>query len=115
MASTLRACVIGSTGRGNYGHGVDTVWREVPGVELEGVADDDKAGLAAAVKRLEVERGFSDYREMLDALKPDLVGIGPRWLDRHSEMVRAAAERGIHIYMEKPFCRSPAEADDMIR
>jgi predicted dehydrogenase len=115
MASTLRACVIGSTGRGNYGHGVDAVWREVPGVELVGVADDDKAGLAAAVKRLEVSRGFADYREMLDTLKPDLVGIGPRWLDRHAEMVTAAAERGVHIYMEKPFCRSPAEADAMIR
>jgi len=115
MPATLRACVIGSTGRGNYGHGVDTVWREVPGVELVGVADDDKVGLAAAVKRLDVERGFADYREMLDALKPDLVGIGPRWLDRHAEMVRAAAQRGIHIYMEKPFCRSPAEADEMIR
>jgi predicted dehydrogenase len=115
MPKTLRACVIGSTGRGNYGHGVDAVWGHVPGVELVGVADDDKAGLAAAVKRLNAPRGFADYREMLDTVKPDLVGIGPRWLDRHAEMVAAAAERGVHIYMEKPFCRSPAEADQMIR
>jgi predicted dehydrogenase len=115
MAKTLRACVIGSTGRGNYGHGIDMVWREVPGVEIVGVADDDKSGLAAAVKRLGVERGFADYREMLDKLKPDIVGIGPRWLDRHAEMVIAAAERGVHVYMEKPFCRSPAEADSMVR
>lgn len=111
---TYRVAVIGSTGRGNYGHGIDTVWHEVPGVELVAVADDDKAGLAAAVKRLKVEQGFGDYREMLDKVKPDIVGIGPRWLDRHREMVVVAAQRGIHIYMEKPFCRSPAEADDMV-
>jgi predicted dehydrogenase len=29
-------------------------------------------------------------------------------------MAVAAAERGIHIYMEKPFCRSPAEADEIV-
>lgn len=50
---------------------------------------------------------------MLDEAKPDIVGIGPRWLDQHRDMVLAAAERGIHMYMEKPMCRSLKEADEM--
>jgi predicted dehydrogenase len=29
-------------------------------------------------------------------------------------MAVAAAQRGIHIYTEKPFCRSPAEADQIV-
>ena len=29
-------------------------------------------------------------------------------------MVVAAAQRGIHVYMEKPFCRTLAEADEMV-
>ena len=46
--------------------------------------------------------------------KPDLVGIGPRWLDQRVAMVTAAAEAGAHIYTEKPFAKTPAEADRMV-
>ena len=30
-------------------------------------------------------------------------------------MVTAAASRGIHVYMEKPFCRTLAEADEIVQ
>ena len=41
--------MIGSTGRGNYGHGLDTVWREFSNTEVTAVADDNADGLAKAV------------------------------------------------------------------
>ena len=114
-AKTYRAAVIGHTGRGDYGHGLDKVWLGVPGVELVAVADADEKGLAAAVKRLGISQGFRDYRQMLDTVKPDLVSICPRWLDQHRDMVIAAAERGVRgIYLEKPLCRTLAEADEMV-
>jgi predicted dehydrogenase len=110
-----RAAVIGHTGRGNYGHGLDAVWLALPECQVVGVADADEKGLAAAVKRLGNPKGFLDYRRMLDELKPDLVSIGPRWLDQHRDMVVAAAQRGVRgIYLEKPLCRTLAEADEMI-
>jgi len=110
-----RVGVIGHTGRGNYGHGLDVVWLEIPGAEIVGVADADPAGLAAAVKRLGGPRGFADYREMLDAMKPDLVSICPRHLDQHHDMVMAAISSGVRgIYQEKPFCRTLLEADAMV-
>ncbi len=110
-----RAAVIGHTGRGNYGHGLDRVWLEVPQAELVAVADADPKGLAAALKRLGNPKGYADYRQMLDEVKPDLVSIGPRWLDQHRDMVVAAAERGVRgIYLEKPMCRTLAEADQMV-
>lgn len=114
MPKTFKAAVIGRTGHGDYGHGIHTVWQEVPNVELVAVADDDRAGLAEAAKLLKVNKTYADYRRMLDEVKPDVVGIGPRWIDQHRDMVVAAAQRGIHIYMEKPFCRTLAEADEMI-
>jgi len=114
MAKTYRAAVIGRTGRGNYGHGLDVVWKQVPNVELVAVADDDKMGLAAAMKKLEIDKGFVDYREMLDKMKPDVVTIAQRWVDRHCEMAKECASRGIHMYMEKPLCASLAEADEMV-
>ena len=114
-AAMYRAAVIGHTGRGNYGHGLDLVWLDVPNVRVVAVADADPKGLADAVKRLGSPQGYSDYRRMLDEVKPDLVTVAPRWLDQHCDMVAAAAERGVRgIYMEKPMCRTLAEADQMV-
>ncbi len=110
-----RVAVIGHTGRGNYGHGLDTMWLRLPEAKIVAVADADKAGLAEALKRLEVKDGFADYRRMLEKVKPDIVAIGPRQIDQHHDMCLAAAASGARgIYIEKPFCRSPQEADAII-
>jgi len=114
MQTRFRIGVIGHTGRGNYGHGIDQVWLEMPDCEIVAVADADEAGLAAALKRLHVGKGYADYRKMLDEVKPDIVAVGPRWLDQHRDMVVAAAERGMHVYMEKPFCRTLEESDEIV-
>ena len=109
-----RVAVIGHTGHGNYGHGIDLVWNSLAQTNVVAVADADAAGRAAAVKRIHAARGYADYRQMLLREKPDLVGIGPRWLDEREQMVIAAAEAGAHIFTEKPFARSPAEADRIV-
>ena len=114
MADMVRVAVIGRTGRGDYGHGLDTVWADVPGTTVVAVADDDREGLAKAAKRLGVDRAYADYRQMLDEVKPDIVTIATRWADQHRDMTVAAAERGVHIFMEKPYCRTPAEADEIV-
>jgi predicted dehydrogenase len=113
--SKLRVAVIGHTGRGNYGHGIDTMWLDMPETEIVGVADADATGLAAAQKKLKVKKGFADYAQMLKVLKPDIAAIGPRHIDQHRDMILAAIDAGVKgIYMEKPFCRSLAEADEII-
>jgi predicted dehydrogenase len=114
VAAKYRIGVIGNTGRGNYGHGIDTVWLAMPDCEIVGVADANEAGLADAIKRLKAPKGFADYRKLLDETKPDIVAVCARWLDQHRDMVVAAAERGIHVYSEKPMCRTLEEADQMI-
>ena len=110
-----RVAVIGHTGRGDYGHSLDVVWADVPGVELVAVADADPQGLAAAAKTLQVAKAYADYRRMLEEVKPDLVTIATRWVDQHHDMLLAAAERNIRgVYMDKPLARTLAEADAMI-
>ncbi|HYR57546.1 MAG TPA: Gfo/Idh/MocA family oxidoreductase [Chthoniobacteraceae bacterium] len=111
----LRVAIIGHTGHGNYGHGLDTMWLRLPETEVAGVADADAAGLAAELKKLKIERGFADYRQMLAETKPDIVAVAPRELAEHRDMALAAIETGARgIYMEKPFCRTLAEADEII-
>ena len=113
--SKLRVAVIGHTGRGNYGHGLDTMWLKIPAVKIVAVADADDKGLKAELKKLKVEKGFADYHAMLAEVKPDIVAIGPRHVDQHRDMLLAAIQAGAKgIYIEKPFCRSLAEADEVI-
>jgi predicted dehydrogenase len=110
----MRIAVIGRTGHGDYGHSLDTVWLEVPSVQVVAVSDDNSQGLAAAATRLHVDKTFADYRTMLDDVKPDVVSVAPRWIDQHHQMAIACAQRGIHMYMEKPFCRTLVEADEIV-
>lgn len=114
MGGTYRIGVIGHTGRGNYGHGLDRVWLDIPGCEVVAVADPDPSGRAQAAKRLQARYAFADYREMLEKVKPDIVSVAPRWIDQHCDMVLAAAAHGAHVYLEKPMCRTPEEADRMV-
>lgn len=113
MNDVRRAVVIGSTKRGGFGHGLDLAFQDVPGVKVVAVADDDPAGLQAAVARTGAERGFADYRQMLAEVKPDLVAIGPRWTDQRLDMVLAACQAKAHIYCEKPFAPDLETADRM--
>jgi predicted dehydrogenase len=111
---SYRACVIGSTGRGNYGHGLDTAFQRIPGVSVVALADPDEKGRTEGARRSGAARTYADWREMLRSEKPDLVSIGPRWPIDRAEMVTAAAEVGAHVYMEKPIARDLLEADAIV-
>ena len=111
----FRVGIIGRTGNGDYGHGLDLVWKGIPQVEVVAVADDGPGALARAVDRTGAQRGYADYRKMLEQERLDIVSVSPRWIDRHHEMVLHCAEHGCHIYMEKPFCRTMREADEIVQ
>jgi predicted dehydrogenase len=115
MSQRYRVAVIGRTGRGNYGHDLDTVWLDLPEVEIVAVADEAEEGRARAAQRLQAPRAYADYREMLTREKPDLVSVAPRWPDCHCAMTLACAEAGVRgILMEKPLARDLREADAMV-
>src|SRR5437867_1857084 len=109
-----RIAVIGRTGKGNYGHGLDVVWKEFSNCRVVAVADENEAGGKAAAARLGASAVYNDYQKMLRAEKPDIVSVAPRWLDPHHDMVLACAESHASIFLEKPMCRTLAEADAMI-
>src|SRR5438552_278892 len=114
MPRTYRVAVIGRTGRGNYGHGLDVVWRQIPDVQIVGVADENEAGRNAAQKRLGAKNAYADYRDMLKKERPQIVSVADRHLDSHRDMVIACAEAGASMFLEKPLCRNLTEADEMV-
>ena len=111
MDRTYRVAVVGSTGKGDYGHGLDTAFVGVERVRLVALADDNEAGRKRTGEKLRIERLYADYREMLTKERPDVVCIGPRWLTERAVMIRAAAEAGCHIYCEKPLAADVTTAD----
>ena len=115
MAKSYRVAVIGRTGKGNYGHGLDVVWKAFDNVEIVAVADEDEKGRANAAKRLGARQTYADYRELLDKERPQIVSVATRWLDAHRDMVVACARAGASMFLEKPMARSLAEADEMVR
>lgn len=111
FAKRYRVAVIGATGRGDYGHGLDTAFQNVERAEIVAVADDNAAGLQRAAQRLKVDAAFADYREMLDRAKPDIVCVGPRWVTDRVTVLKAVSNAGCHVYCEKPFVADLAAAD----
>ena len=117
MARQFRVGVIGSTGKGGYGHGLDTAFVGVENSRIVCVADDNAAGLQVTGKKLQVEneQRYADYRQMLEKEKPDVVCVGPRWVTDRVAMLTAVAEAGCHIYCEKPFVGDAVSAERVAR
>lgn len=61
-----------------------------------------------------VESGYTDYLQMLKRSDLDAVVVATPDAD-HYAPARAVLESGKHVFVEKPFTTSIAEADDLIR
>lgn len=108
------ACVIGHSGRGDYGHSVDQIFTDRADVQLLAVADPVAEGRAKAMQRSKALREYDDYRQMLIKERPTLVAVAPRWTDQRKEMCMAALTAGAHLYTEKPFATDLLEADAIL-
>jgi predicted dehydrogenase len=85
-----------------HGHidGAVQGFRKLPGLELVGIADVNSERLADRQAKLGVP-AFSDYREMLDTLKPDFAAVCPANADKAAVIVECA-HRGVHVFADKP-------------
>ena len=90
---------------------------------IKGVAGNDGFDLAAVCDPLAERRdeanekysvkGYNNFREMIDAERPELTVIAsPTHL--HAEQAVYALERGSDVFLDKPMARDLAEADTII-
>ena len=110
----LKGAVIGHTGRGDYGHGLESIFGNRTNVELVALADPDSEGRATTAAKIGAPRSYADYREMLEKERPNLVSIAMRQSDQHHAIALAVLKAGAHIYCEKPFVTAPNESDDLL-
>jgi predicted dehydrogenase len=104
---TIRVAIIGVTQPHGQGY-IDTL-RLLPGVEIVGGFDlDDETRAKAAVALGEEAPIFDSVETLLDAVQPDAVVITVPPI-MTPDIVIAAAQRGIHMVIEKPSARTAAE------
>jgi len=92
-------------------------YKQHPNIELVGGADIDKQRLADFGRDWGIPDGhlFTDYREMLDCLRPDLVSICA-FAPQRLEMIQASIEAGARgLWIEKAIACSLAEAEALER
>jgi predicted dehydrogenase len=82
-----------------------------PDVDLVAVCDSSSYVLGVLGKYTGVPT-YSDYERMLTEVDLDAVVIATP-SRTHASMVRAALDRGLHVFCEKPFTLDPADAEEL--
>ena len=105
--ATTRVAVVGV---GALGQHHARVYASLPGAQLAGVFDVDRARAAATAQRHGC-RVFDRLRDVVDAV--DAVSVAVPTVDHH-RVARAFLDAGKDVLVEKPMTVSLAEADDLI-
>ncbi len=105
----LKAAVVGL---GSMGRNHARVYRELDGIDLVGVADQNES-VAEKIGRTYSARAFTDYRKLIDEAKPDVVSLALPTM-HHFECAMAFIDAGTHVLLEKPITKTVEEAKKLV-
>ncbi len=89
-------------------------WKRIPEVRTVAMCNRNRSKAEPIMRECGIPNHYTDYREMLDREKPDIVDIiTPP--STHLEMCREAANRGIHIICQKPLAPTLEEAREIVK
>jgi predicted dehydrogenase len=110
MQKKLKLAVVGL---GKMGLSHYAMINSHPRVKVEAVCDSTGYVLEMLNKYTGVST-FTDFNQMLQQVELDAVIIATP-SSMHSSMVKAALNKNIHVFCEKPFCLVTAEGEDLSR
>ncbi len=84
-----------------------------PDVEIVGVADTSKI-VTDVLEKYSSFKTFSDYKKMLEATKPEAVFVSAP-TKYHAAIVAELLEKGIHVFVEKPFCLNVSQGTELVK
>jgi predicted dehydrogenase len=88
--------------------------RSLPGVEVAAVCDRSPATAECAAERYGSRAWFTDHRQMLREVKPDVVHVTTPPAS-HFSLAMEALEAGAHVIVEKPATTTFEEVDTLLR
>lgn len=112
MADKIKYACIGTGGIGSSKHLGG--YAALPDVEIVGVCDLNRDSAERAAAKNGVHSTiYTDFREMLEKEKPDIVSVcTPN--NTHKELAVAALEAGCNVHLEKPIAMTLEEADAIL-
>jgi UDP-N-acetylglucosamine 3-dehydrogenase len=105
----LKAAVVGL---GSMGRNHARVYRELDGVDLIGVADQNES-IAEEMGRRYSAQVFTDYRKLIDEAKPDVVSLALPTV-HHFECAMAFVDAGTNVLVEKPITKTVEQAHELV-
>lgn len=104
---------IGVIGFGYWGPNIARNFAAVEGCELGALADYSEANRSRAARLYRDSKTYSDPLEMIRSPEIDVVAVVTP-LSTHFELAKCALEEGKHVFVEKPFTSTCAEAEHLI-
>jgi predicted dehydrogenase len=87
--------------------------KRIPNCRVVGVCDSEELMAEQLRQRFNIERAFCDLICLLKECRPDVVHITTP-PQSHFVIASQCLEAGCHIYVEKPFTLSTAEAEELV-
>jgi len=109
-AATVR---VGLLGYGAIGHEHNEAIAAVDGLVLAAVCDRSPARVAAARTIAPDVTGYDEADDLIDNADVDLVVVSTP-PNTHADWALRALQAGKHVVVEKPFCLTTGEADEML-
>jgi len=104
---------VGVVGYGYWGPNVARNFNETSGARVAAISDADAGSLSRAAQSYPGIRTTGNCAELLTATDLDVIAIVTP-VSSHFEIAKAALSNGKHIFIEKPFTASVAQAEELI-
>jgi predicted dehydrogenase len=88
--------------------------KTLPGVELAAICDLSAAAAEAAAERYGIRAWFTDYRAMLEKVRPDVVHVTTP-PNSHFRLAMDSFDAGAHVIVEKPATATFEELEALAR
>lgn len=109
--ANVRICMIGAGRVGKLHSG--NLRRHIPGGEIVALVDPYEPVLNETGDQFGIDKRFPSLADALDAVEFDAVIITTP-TPTHRDLAALAAERGKHVFLEKPMALTLAECDDIM-
>jgi predicted dehydrogenase len=104
---------VGVVGYGYWGPNVARNFHSSPGVKLTSVSDLSEKRLKLAETHYPFIKGSRDPMELIRSKDVDLVAVITP-VSSHYDLAKKALENGKHVFVEKPFTATRAEAEKLV-
>src|SRR3984893_325047 len=103
----------GVIGYGYWGPNIVRNLRGLEGCQVVGICDQTPAARKRIQAAYPDTPSYSDWNELIRSPEVDAIAvITPVWT--HYELAKAALESGKHVFVEKPFTSTVAQAEELI-